>query len=214
MRRLAALAACLALAGGCGGSDDADEPRQVGESAGLEVYEVASQGFSIGLPPEWRVVSVDEALPEQEREQLARDNPDFAPLLDALSSGDQPIKLFAFDPEVQRGFATNVNVVAVDLPSGVTLEDFVAGNHADIEGFSGRVGPIESKATQLPGGPARSLAYGIRVTTGGSERIVATLQYLVVGKGKGYVVTFSTLPDLTERYEPVFDRTVRSLGLD
>ncbi|MEX2645233.1 MAG: hypothetical protein WD249_03125 [Gaiellaceae bacterium] len=52
MRRLAALAACLALAG-CGGSDDeTDQPRQVGESAGLEVYEVSSQGFSIGVPPE------------------------------------------------------------------------------------------------------------------------------------------------------------------
>src|ERR687897_2045366 len=102
MRRLAALAACLALGGGCAGSDEADEPRQVGESAGLEVYEVASQGFSIGVPPEWRVVSVDEALPEEEREQLARDNPDFAPLLDAMFSGRQPIKLFAFDPEAER----------------------------------------------------------------------------------------------------------------
>jgi hypothetical protein len=156
---------------------------------------------------------VDEALPEKEREQLARDNPDFAPLLDAMSSGEQPIKLFAFDPEAQRSFATNVNVVAVDLPSGTTLEQFVAANEADIEAFGGRVGEIESKAAQLPSGPARSLAYGVRLTTGGSERTIATLQYLLVGGDKGYVVTFSTLPDLSERYDPVFDRTIRSLRL-
>jgi hypothetical protein len=213
VRRLAGLAACLALAGGCGGSGEADQPRQVGQSAGLEVYEVGSQGFSIGLPPQWRVVSVDEALPERERKQLAQDNPDFAPLLDAMSSGEQPIKLFAFDPEAQRGFATNVNVVAVDLPSGTTLEQFVAANEADIKGFGGRVGEIESKAAELPSGAARSLEYGVRLTTGGSERTVATLQYLLVGGDKGYVVTFSTLPDLSERYDPVFDRTIRSLRL-
>jgi hypothetical protein len=107
-----------------------------------------------------------------------------------------------------------VNVVAVDLPPDARLEDFVAANKADIEGFSGRVGEIESKAVELPSGPARSLAYGVRVTTGGSERTVATLQYLLVGEDKGYVVTFSTLPELSERYEPVFERTVRSLSLD
>jgi hypothetical protein len=27
-------------------------------------------------------------------------------------------------------------------------------------------------------------------------------------------VTFSTLPDLSERYDPIFDRTIRSLSLD
>jgi hypothetical protein len=215
MRRLAALAACLALAGGCGGSDDdADQPRQVGESGGLEVYEVSSQGFSIGVPPEWRVISVDEALPEADREELARDNPELAPLFEAIVSGDQPIKLFAFDPEVEDRFATNVNVLAIDLPSDVGLEDFAAANEADIENFSGRVGPVASETADLPSGPARRLTYRVRVTTEGRERTVATLQYFVVGDGKGYVVTFSTLPNLSDRYEPTFDRIVRSLRVD
>ncbi|MEX0674423.1 MAG: hypothetical protein WD067_06585 [Gaiellaceae bacterium] len=214
MRRLAALAACLALAG-CGGSDDeTDQPRQVGESAGLEVYEVSSQGFSIGVPPEWRVISVDEALPEADREELARDNPELAPLLEAIVSGEQPIKLFAFDPEVEDRFATNVNVLAVDLPSDVGLEDFVAANEADIEGFGGRVGPIASEAADLRSGPARRLTYRVRVTSEGRERTVATLQYVLVGDGKGYVVTFSTLPNLSGRYGPTFDRIVRSLRVD
>jgi hypothetical protein len=214
MRRLAALAACLALAGGCGGSDDADQPRQVGQSAGLEVYEVASQGFSIGVPREWQVISVDEALPEADREELARDNPELAPMLEAIVSGDQPIKLFAFDPEVEDRFATNVNILAVDLPADVGLDEFVTANEADIEGFSGRVGPIASEAADLPSGPARRLTYRIRVTTEGSERAVATLQYLLVGDAKGYVVTFSTLPSLSGRYDPTFDRIVRSLRVD
>ena len=213
VRRLVALLACAALAA-CGGSNEEDRPRQVGQSAGLEVYGVASQGFSIGVPPDWRVISVDEALPEGEREQLSRENPDFAPLLEAISSGEQPIKLFAFDPDVQDAFATNVNVVAVDLPSGTTLAQFVEANKADIEAFGARVGAMESAPAQLPSGPAERLAYRLRLTTGGRRQTVATLQYLLVGGDKGYVVTFSTLPDLSDRYGPVFDRTIRSLSLD
>lgn len=219
VRRLALRAGALtlvALAAACGGGDGGEEeqPRQVGESAGLEVYEVSSQGFSIGVPPEWRVISVDEALPEDVREELSRDNPELAPMLEAVVSGEQPVKLFAFDPEVEDRFATNVNVLAVDLPSDVGLDEFVAANEADIEAFSGRVGPIASEQAQLQGGTARRLTYRVRVKSEGRERTVATLQYLLVGTGKGYVVTFSTLPNMSGRYEPTFDRIVASLRVD
>jgi hypothetical protein len=209
VNRLALVLAFVATA--CGGSED--EPRQVGESAGLTRYQVSSQGFSIGVPPEWRVVSVDEALPEAERRQLARDNPEFAPLLEAIGSDAQPIKLIAFDPEVQEAFATNVNVVVVPLPSGTSLREFVAANLADIRGFSGRVGQLRSRPAQLPSGAAHRLEYGLRLTAGGRRFTAATLQYLVVGPDRGYVVTFTTLPELSDRYSPTFDRTIRSLRL-
>jgi hypothetical protein len=211
MRRIAALLACAALASGCGGSDD--ELQQVGTSAGLTRYEVASHGFSIGVPPKWRVVSVEEALPEAEEERIARENPEFAPLLEGVSSGEGPIKLFAFDPAVHERFATNVNVVAVGLPANATLEQFIRVNENQIKTFGGRASGVESKPARLPAGPARRLAYRLRLTTEGRERTVATLQYLLIGGGNGYVVTFSTLPELSDRYAPTFERTVRSLRL-
>lgn len=212
MTRLAFVVACVAAAAACGGSED--EPRQVATTpAGLTEYEVASQGFSIGVPPQWRVVSVDEALPEGERRQLARDNPEFAPLLEAIGSEAQPIKLIAFDPEVHEAFATNVNVVVVPLPSGTSLQDFVAANQADIRHFSGRVGPLRSKPARLPIGAAHRLEYRLRLTAGGRRFTAATLQYLVVGPDRGYVVTFTTLPELSDRYSPTFDRTIRALRL-
>ena len=214
MRRLAALAACLAVAAGCGGSDEPEQPEQVGEAGGLEVYEVASQGFSIGVPPDWRVVSVDEALPEEERERLARENPDLAPMLDALDDESQPIKLFAFDPDVRDGFATNVNVIAVDLPGEVGLDEFVSANKADVERFPGLSGDVESARMELPAGAAERLDYRLRITSGGAEQEVATRQFLVAGDGTGYVVTFSTLPRHSERYAPAFERIARSLTLD
>ncbi len=210
MRRIAALLACAALAG-CGGSDD--QPQRVGTSAGLIRHEVASHGFSIGVPPEWRVVSVEEALPEAEQERIARENPEFAPLLEGVSSGEGPIKLFAFDPAVHDRFATNVNVIAIGLPANATLGQFVKVNENQIKTFGARASGVESKPARLPAGPARRLAYRLRLTTGGRERTVATLQYLLVGGGKGYVVTFSTLPELSERYAPTFDRAVMSLRL-
>jgi hypothetical protein len=210
--RLALVVACVAAAAACGGSED--EPRQVATTpAGLTVYEVASQGFSLAVPPEWRVVSVDEALPDDERRQLARDNPEFAPLLEAIGSDAQPIKLFAFDPEIREAFATNVNVVVVPLPSGTSLQEFVAANQADIRRFSGRVGPLRSKPARLPSGAARRLEYRLRLTAGGRRFTVATLQYLVAGSDRGYVVTFSTLPKLSGRYGPTFRRTIESLRL-
>ena len=213
-----ALHACAltlaALAAGCGGSDDPEQPRQVGEAGGLEVYEVSSQGFSIGVPPDWRVVSVDEALPEEDRQELARENPDFAPMLEALADESQPIKLFAFDPDVRDGFATNVNVIAVELPGGVGLEEFVSANKGDIERFSGLSGEVDSASVELPSGAAERLDYRLRVTSGEAEQEVATRQYLLVADEKGYVVTFSTLPQHSTRYEPEFDQIARSLEVD
>jgi hypothetical protein len=210
--RLALVLAFVAAAAACGGSED--EPRQVATTpAGLTVYEVASQGFSIAVPPEWRVISVDEALPEDERSQLARDNPEFAPLFEAIGSDAQPIKLFAFDPMVRKAFATNVNVVVVPLPSGTSRQEFVAANLADIRRFSGRVGPLRSNPARLPSGAAHRLEYRLRLTSGGRRFTTATLQYLVAGPDRGYVVTFTTLPELSSRYGPTFDRTIRSLRL-
>jgi hypothetical protein len=213
-----ALRACAltlaALAAGCGGSDEPEQPLQVGEAGGLEVYEVSSQDFSIGVPPEWRVISVDEALPEEERKELARENPDFAPMLEALADESQPIKLFAFDPDVRDGFATNVNVIAVELPDGVGLDEFVSANKGDIERFSGLSADVETASVELPGGPAERLDYRLQVTSAGTAQEVATRQYLTLGDGAGYVVTFSTLPQHSARYDPVFERIVRSLSLD
>ena len=211
--RAATLLGLAALAAGCGGSDE-EQPRQVGAAGGLKVYEVASQGFELGLPPEWKVSSVDQALPAAERERLARENPEFAEAFEAVGSDESPVKLLAFDPKVEKEFATNVNVIAVPLPNGTTLEEFVEANRADLAGLESIQGDVDSEPVELPAGPGERMQYRLGITTEGEQLTVSTTQYYVVAGDRGYIVTFSTLPELLSRHEPEFERIAESLRLD
>jgi hypothetical protein len=209
---IAVLVVTIAFAGACGGGDD--EPRRKGEAGGLTIYEVRSQSFSIGVPGHWRTLTADEALPPEARKELVDENPHLAPVMDAVFSEDGPIKLFAFDPAIWKGFATNVNVVAAPLPPETTFDEFAEVTRAEADAYPGRVGAVRVSEVELPGGRAQRLSYRTRIAAAGAEQVVATLQYVLLGKDMGYVVTYSTLPELSERYARPFDRSIRSFRVD
>ena len=200
-----ALAAC---GGGSGGGGD--EPRNAGEADGLTLYEVRSHGFTIGVPGAWKVLSAED-LDKTTLEQLARENPEFAPYFKAVSDPRSPLKLVAVDPEVRDDFATNVNVAVQDVPEGVTFEEFARAGLGELERLA--VGDVESETVSLPAGKAQKLTYRLEFSFRGRKATISQTQYAVLGGDKGYGITFSTLPPREREYAGTFERIVESFRL-
>ena len=212
-------AAVLLLLPACGGDgDEGGEPEPspapatttAAESGDQEVYEVESAGFAIAVPESWNAASVDDFRESGALEQAAEENPDLAPMLEALARPDSIMKFIAGDPELRKDFATNVNVIREELPAGMDQEGDEAANLANI-GQALRVeGDIEEERVDVEAGEALRIAYEHGITQGGEERRFAVVQYIVAREGEGYVITYTTVPDALAGYEPQFDESARS----
>jgi hypothetical protein len=203
-----ALSGCGGGGGGSGGATGADAPQKSGTDAGYSTHTVSSQQFSLAVPTGWKTASVDKVLNDAAIDQMTANNPSLGSAIKELGKPSSFIKFLAFDPETKNNFATNVNVGVTDVPSGVTAQQFYDANLAQIEQVFGIATPANEEVT-LPAGPALRLNYEQE----GPPKI-ATQQYLVLGDGKGYILTFTTLPELTSEYAPIFERAARSFKFD
>ena len=200
LRALGCVLLALVVAG-CGGSDG-DEPRKTGEKGDFAVYEVAGSGFEIGLPRSWKAISGDELFDEASVDEFRKDNPDLAPFVEVLAQPDSPVKLFAADPELRQGFATNVNVVAHDAPADLDLETWMRAELASVRRHA--VGDVQSETVTLPAGKAMKLDYSLDLDYGDDTRTISTLQYGLLARSRAYVITLSTLPDAESEYTETF----------
>ena len=190
-----------------------EQPQNRGTVAGLTTYAVPSADFSLAVPQSWRTFTAEEAFADSAAlDQLTRENPEFAQFRDALSDPRSPMKLIAVDPNVRGGFATNANVIAQDVPDDFSFEDFVRESAAEIRTLEGMTTGLQSKVVDLPAGRAQRLTYEGHFTFDGQERSIATLQYGLVADGWNYVITFTTLPELTDGYESDFERSIGSFS--
>ena len=202
----AVLAALLLPA--CGGGA-AEEPQRVGESGGLATYEVSGAGFSVGVSPDWQTVSVDDAFTESQLEAMKEADPALAPYLDALGGPDSYVKLLALDPDIEAGFATNLNVIVEPVELEITREQYFEATMAQVRQVLGA--EVEEGRVDLPAGEALHLSYEqFQDPSGGS---VATVQYILFEDGNGYVLTYSTLPDRVAASAAEFESSARSFEL-
>ena len=195
--KLFALAGVLLAFAACGGSSAA-------EGDGTKVHSLEDQGFSVAVPSDWKAVTPGEALSEEELESFRSDNPEIASYIDAISGPDSPIKFLAFDPDSKKDFATNLNVVVLPLAAGVTFEQWAEAAVAEIEKLPSRAGPLEKDRVDLSAGKSLRLSYPQKFNVRSKDKTISTLQYGVVGEGRAYVLTFTTLPEQTESYDPIF----------
>ena len=192
-----------------------ESPEERGTAAGFTTYAVPSANFSIAVPQSWRTFKADEVFADGEAlDELERENPEFAQYRDALSDPRSPMKLVALDPKVRGGFATNVNVVAQDVPDDFTFEDFAQANEAELRTLSGVTAGLESDEVNLPAGRAQRLTYQARFTFSGQERSITTLQYGLVVDGWAYVITYTALPEYADEYRDDFERSASSFSAD
>jgi hypothetical protein len=206
------LCALLALAA-CGGGDEAGDGAYSKRVEGAQtVYEVTEPEFSLGVPTSWTAITHDELAETGALDRFAKENPAVAPVLEGVLQPGSPVKFFALDPAVEKGFATNVNVVVQDVPDDLELPELAESSAAELRSL-GVVEGLKTAEVSLPAGQAVKIRFRLRARYGTANRTVATLQYALLVGGRSYVVTYSTLPELESRYAPAFEESARSLRL-
>jgi hypothetical protein len=185
------LLAVLALAG-CGGD------------GGEETTRHAVAGFSLSVPSDWEAVKAGQALSSEKAEEFRRDNPEIERYIDAVSGPDSPVKFLAFDPDVEGGFATNVNVLLIEFGRKISFEQWERTAVAEVENLASRSGELETGHEELPQGQAVRLDYEQEFRFGTDVRTVATTQYGFVEDARSFVLTFTTLPEQSDAYADVF----------
>ena len=124
----------------CGGSgESAETAAQKGASSnGFTTFTVDSQHFSIAVPDDWEIGSVDELLDEESADRLRQESPTLADAVDQLGDPRSVIKLIAYDPDANNGFATNFNIAVFALPDDASEQQFYDLNVAQVEDGIGK----------------------------------------------------------------------------
>jgi hypothetical protein len=211
---------CFALAG-CGGSKSGSPQTgssagstssQTGSSqpvvaAGWTRHHVAKSGFSLDTPEKWKTLS---AIDAGTLGNFFRENPQFEPFKSAIASG--VIKIFAFDPKISQGFATNLNVVVHGLGRDVSLSDYADASSAEIARLTGA--KPEVKLTDLPAGQTARFSYNTSEQLNGKKTELSILQYAFLHNQSEYVLTFTTRPPLQDRYRETFEHVASTFSFD
>jgi hypothetical protein len=167
---------------------------------------VRGQGISLTVPAAW--VATERGVSPAVLDQMARENPKLAPFVRGLGGPNSPMKFIALDPNVRNGFATNVNVVVVPTPAGITFAQYRQALVGELRSIV--TGKIEQSVATIGGTQALRASYRLRITLGRSLT-VQTLQYAFLRPGRSVVVTYTTLPGLKGSYAPTFRRSAASI---
>lgn len=140
------------------------------------------------------------------------DNPSLEPFVVQMTGANSAIKLMAFDLELSKGFATNVNVVLSAPAPRLSATQLAAIYGRELKARLTTIqGPVAATAVTLPSGKAVRASYKVAFLNQGRRLTVQTLQYLVLRRDKSLVVTFSTLPSEALRRNATFASIARSL---
>jgi len=196
---LTAVVLTLALSA-CGGSESS--------STGWSTHQVDDGGFSIETPAAWRATN---QVDPDKFDEFVEENPNFAPFADVVKGG--LIKFVALDPDAADNFSTNANVLVHNLGRvDISLVEYARQSAASTRNI--RAGDIQVKLVRLPAGRSARLTYEYDIRQAGKEQRLAILQFAFLREGSEYVVTFTTLPSLKERYRTTFARAARSFRFD
>jgi hypothetical protein len=175
--------------------------------AGFRLRTVSDAGIALALPPRWAALRAHEARQPGTLRLMGGLSAELGPAVAALAFPDSPLKLVAFDPRFERGFATTASVLQAQIEADVPYETWSSRVVAHVRGLPSLRGAVSARTVSLPFGKALRLEYAKR----SGERVVATLQYIVVSGEQQTIVTLTTLPQLKRGYERLFDQSVRTL---
>jgi hypothetical protein len=185
---------------GCGGDSKS-------VAIGWKAHQVDDGGFSIETPAAWLGIR---EFDTESLDEFIEANPQFAPFKDAMTGG--LIKFFAHDPDLSDDFATNVNVTVHALGTKVSLSEYARVSAAVARDLNAV--DVRTSIATLPAGRCVRLTFEHQVQAGNALKWLAVLQYALLHRGSEYVLTFTTLPALRDRYRTTFTRSARSFRFD
>ena len=186
---------------------------------GWTLNRVDTEGYSISLAPKWKRIDVDAQTMDATMATLADQDPSFKSMLtdQARALASKGVKFFAFDlaPEaVGTGFASNVNILRLPLPSKVSLATLAQANVGTIENMDSVIKPVTQQRVQIGDMDAEQVTFGLKIKSGSGDTVqLADTQYYVLVDKDLYVLTFTTTGDQAARYAPIFDKMARSFRL-
>lgn len=181
-------------------------PGHAGDTRTLRVAEVR---LSFAVPKSWVTVNARDVAGAAGK-ALRRENPQLASILDALSQPGSPVRLLAFDPATLGGFLTNVNVVVVRVPGGVSFAEYQRLTKAELDRFPSLVAAPTVRAVTLPAGRAVRTHFRATVVTGGRRVVSDISQFAFLRSGRSVVITFTT-GTAAAKAAPVIARAARTI---
>jgi len=161
------------------------------------LHEVAEEGFSIRVPPEWQLITQSPQEFESMVESVEAKNPQMAAILkSARSQLGANVKFNAIEPaSAATGFATNVNVIVERLPQPLTRAQFLEGTLEQIRKLP-QAKPVAHKPVTTEAGEADMLTWGVTLRLRNGQTVSTSItQYLFLRDQTGTVVTFTTTDD-------------------
>ena len=177
--------------------------------AGLSVYTLIDDGFSIGVPSGWTAITAEDANSES-IDAIVETSPKLAKLRALFPGhGSSPFKLFAVEYDPDSCTCSTISVVAIPLDKTWRSRDFEAGARSGASKIALRGTKPKVTRAKTPAGS------GIRITTRtkleGTDIEVISTQYFLHTAKTAYVLTYTASPDVTKTYGLLFIRSARSL---
>jgi hypothetical protein len=189
--------------------------------SGWSFHEVPSAGFALALPPDWRQFDMDPATFDAQFQEAMKRNPQFELMLGNLRQQMAAGMKFVgiHEATLNTGFATNVNVLRLQMPSGTTLDAAVAATLGQMESLPNFTKPIvHERLTMATGDRERIRCKMTMQMPTGQTFTLATTQFVLVKDTDAYAVTLTTLADQDAKYAPSFEkigtsfRFIKSVG--
>jgi hypothetical protein len=200
MRRFVLLAVLSAVVAAPAGAGD------------VRMLRVPDVKLSFAVPKSWVTVDAREVASAAGNE-LRRENPELASILDAMARPGSPVRLLAFDPATLGGFLTNVNVVVTRVPRGLDLAEYQRLSTAELRRLPGLVGSPSVRVVTLRAGRAVRTHVRAAVVVHG-RRVVADInQFAFLRGGRSIVITFTSGVAAARKTAPTIARTAASIRL-
>lgn len=186
---------------------------------GWVLYQKPADGFAIALPPTWTQFDMDSETVRTPLKAVQALNPEIAVMLGAQTQTllASSLKFWAGDLRPQAlitGFATNVNIFQASLTLQAPLDPYLQAAMRRLNTLPGVVKPISKRYVDLTVGEVGELKFQLKITTTEGQPITAAVtQYLVIGEGEAYVITFTTTADQARRQARTFEKIGQSFRL-
>lgn len=191
-----------------GDKEDSGKAGPITVPAGWATQDLSSEGFTLALPPDWKVIPPGDVEPAVD--ELRAENPELADLIEGQLQGSlsQLVRFFAFDtdaPTLAQGFATNVNVVVEPLQTDdVAFAAYVDANIRNLKQVPGVTVTLKDDNLALPGGRAALINSEFTLNSADGVRKIDVTQYVMLRGRRGLILSMTTTPEHAATYAQTF----------